>query len=632
MSKLFMAGAETGDLSEASVTSGSYSAASDQTYGGGYSYKRTIGTGSGNITFAHPTSTSLYYRFNFRANVTTPPSANVKTAAAQGIFHLNAATTQWIELQFNTNSTLILRLFSGTSGSPTQIGSDISINANQWYCIELKTIRSATVGVAEMRINQVVVATGSGLNTGSSSITLCLISGIISTLNGLVATVWWDDLIADNASYPGYGLQIARQGKTGTPTYNAWTKIGGATSAIDWSDTPYSTTNACSSNNAVANQSMLVASFSKINNSSTEGINVIDSTDVINNCKVAVIAKMVTSANSMFIIRRISGTNTQTQITLTTADDYYDDGGGWSNTISNINSCEIGAASTTASSNTIVEDMWLMIDYTPVRYYRHSVKNIINNNKNIPLIVPSITPITQRLDKILGVKDLILRIITDFFISSDVRTTALNISPKISDSSASTDSIKTGLGLSPKISDSSTSTDSIKTGLGLSPKISDSSTSTDVTKINISVIASRSETNSFIELMKGNISFGVSQSDSILSSTLFNNVENYSRLLDQIVEIGVGNISNRNQSSTGNDVSVSLVEVVHLINLLVNGIDEGNSSDLLNVILGRIVPISNTKVIELTFSFHEPNITVKPTNNSPTVITVRPNSTIVYKS
>lgn len=367
-------GLETGDLSAVTVVSGTYTVVTDQVIGGNYSLKHTVtGAATPKVTiFSGLTASSVWARTWIRVHVTTPPTIQATNGSAVNgllLFTTNSASwAAWISPVFNTNGTVALRCLRGL-GAGTQVGSDIPIGVDTWYFVELKLICSNTSGTVEFRVNGVIQGTVSGVQTSTAGGTVVSINvqGGVSALNSLVAQVWWDNLSWSNSAYPGPGYCIARQGIAGTPTYNAWTKNGAATAALCWSDTPFNTaTNCSSSTNSVA-QTMLTASFSSAG-TGQEGSGIIGATDVINACKAACIIKTTAGGSDVpSIRRRLNGADTDTSVTiaLTTAD-AYSDSGVWIDTLVNLNSAEIGIVNGSGGSGTnTVEDMWIMVDYTP---------------------------------------------------------------------------------------------------------------------------------------------------------------------------------------------------------------------------------------------------------------------------
>lgn len=217
-------------------------------------------------------------------------------------------------------------------GTPT-VGAT-AVVAGQWYLIEAKVVISATVGIVEWKLDGVIAGTATGLNTGSSNIK----SLLCTEMDAATVTAFYvDDLLANDAAYPGAGQSIARQGKAGSPNADTWTKTSSQTAAQVWSETPYSATNEAHSTDQSQAQTMLVDDVGV-------GANPIRFGSVVNACKVVVIAKEIRAASgtpTYSIRRRLNGSNTDTAKALTGSDVGYDDGI-WTDTIANLQTAEIG--------------------------------------------------------------------------------------------------------------------------------------------------------------------------------------------------------------------------------------------------------------------------------------------------
>lgn len=185
------------------------------------------------------------------------------------------------------------------------------------------------------------------------------------TLNGAATPneYFFDDIRIDTGTLtpPGAGQIIARQGLTGAPTNNAWTKTGAATSALCWSDTPFSTATNCNSATSAAAQTMLVEKFSITQTG--HGTQVVGAGDTVNAAKTAVIAKEATAGGGS-IRRRVNGTDTDTAKSPATTDAYLDDGI-WTTTVANLDLLEAGYVKSADANLTTVEDVWVIVDYTP---------------------------------------------------------------------------------------------------------------------------------------------------------------------------------------------------------------------------------------------------------------------------
>jgi hypothetical protein len=355
-------GAETGDLSEGISASGA-SAVTSPVHSGNYAYQLAQASNFPvpNVAFSQST---IYARVWIRNHVTTPPSALVDRSMIQ-LKDAAGSSGAMIRCFINPDGTMDL----GAQDRP--LGQDqgpkaINVSLDVWHLIEMKVV-IGTPGTIEWKLDGVLIFSGS-VNTGSANMTMMSLDGM-SNLNGLVGTTWFDDWYLSNSGYPPRaGISIARQLKSGTPTYNAWTKTGGQGIDAVWSATPFSATNnALASGTGALAQTGLVASFNAVQ--AGHGPETIQSGDIINACKVGLIAKVdnVSSPPVFNIRRRIGGSDTDVAKVLTTADVYYE-GGIFTASLANLNSAEIGATrGTSAATRTdTVEDVWLMVDYTPM--------------------------------------------------------------------------------------------------------------------------------------------------------------------------------------------------------------------------------------------------------------------------
>jgi len=362
MAFVYFSGVETGDLSEFPFVSGSPTAATDQVTKGGYSLKVTDPSVA---AYAQSkTGLSLSTAF-FRANIFCNAVGSGGTLFMQPMVAYTPAFASafgWLQLSADTSGNLTLALINGTSFAT--IGS-VAISASQWHTVEMKVVVSATVGILEMRVDGVIIATATGLNTGTTNVDFGIFGDPFPSGTRASGSLWVDDIAISGSAYPGPGYCIARQGVAGTPNADTWTKNGAATAALCWSNTPFTTGTNCTHVGLGAAQTMLVGSFASAG-SAQEGTGLIATVDTVNAGKTAMIAKS-TVAGNLSIRRRVAGANTDTVVSVTTSDAYYDDGI-WTPTVTNLTAgtTEIGANDTVAVVTDTVEDMWLMVDYVPL--------------------------------------------------------------------------------------------------------------------------------------------------------------------------------------------------------------------------------------------------------------------------
>jgi hypothetical protein len=154
-------------------------------------------------TFGGLNAATSYWRIPIYIGVSSNPSIPV---AAQLLQIRNASNViiASVIIDFSTAGVPSFRLINSAGGGG-QIGSTVISAAATWTILELKLVISATVGILEMRINGSVVATGSNLNTGTANANRLFLSTYIDTVdkNGLVATAYYDEILARDNAYPG---------------------------------------------------------------------------------------------------------------------------------------------------------------------------------------------------------------------------------------------------------------------------------------------------------------------------------------------------------------------------------------------------------------------------------------------
>lgn len=345
----YMNGFETGDGSQlvAIGTGGSVQTATVRT--GAYAFK--AGTGNSQLGVALA-STQTVVRFYFR--LPTLPGA----ATSFLVERVTGSATNRLRLRFNATNKLEVSDAAATLGLTTTAGT-ATINVNTWYRIEL-FLDLAAGGVVKVLVDGATDINVTHTNNVSATTTQSFLMSGVASPNEYI----FDDIRIDTGGVAavGAGQHIARQGLTGTPTYDAWTENGAATAALCWSDTPFATgTNATSSTSGDA-QTMLVAQFTQ--RQTGHGLEVIGSTDTINGCKVGLIAKDAVGAVTPSIRRRLSGANTDTAFTVTTLDAFYEDAI-WTTSAINLDSLEAGIVHAADTNLETVEDVWVMVDYTP---------------------------------------------------------------------------------------------------------------------------------------------------------------------------------------------------------------------------------------------------------------------------
>lgn len=261
-----------------------------------------------------------------------------------------------------------------TPGGAKVATSTHAISTGAWNLVEIHAVRSLTVGGAEVKLNGVTEFTSFGTNTNSITFN----RWILGTATG---GMWIDDVCMSNSAYCGDGHIIARQGTSGTPTYNTWTKNSCTGGTIDgcWSDTPASATSNATTTSA-QKQTMKVARFSATQTG--HGSEVIRTNATINGVVVYSLGKKLSGTTAVGNqITIIGGVETESSGQIgTSTSDIIDMGNStgfqhiWSATAAQLDTMEVGVDATTVTSATLqIEDMWVYVDYLGGVAIRHRV-------------------------------------------------------------------------------------------------------------------------------------------------------------------------------------------------------------------------------------------------------------------
>jgi hypothetical protein len=357
-------GLETGDGSELSAAlQTTYTVQSSIKRTGSYALKTDCASYAEQPIFSGLAATTLYLSFkHYFEDVSTPGSDKfgavivLRTAGGVAIASIQ---------QFHTSSGgYALTVRNEVSG--TNHGTNYFVSAGQWYTLQLNTVISATVGVVELKIDSLTTLTLSAQNTGTTAINDVRAANVSSSPSSGFHNQYFDDWAVATSGYPGDQRVIARQGKSGAPTYNAWTKSSGTDAYALWSDTPFSAATECHSTAQNQAQTMLLADVGA-------GTDAIGASDTINGCRVVGIGKLRAGTNkrTYSVRRRIGGVDTDESVTAqqSTAGDAIFQGSIFTTTRANLQSGEIGGlrgATTSNSQEWQIEDMWMMVAYTPV--------------------------------------------------------------------------------------------------------------------------------------------------------------------------------------------------------------------------------------------------------------------------
>lgn len=360
MARVWICGFETGDFSEcAGNSSGSSSVQGTTVRTGGYAAKFPTGGAAA-----------------FRESKT---GLNLATSFAR--FYLNVASfpsTERIVLSSDPSSDVdIIRLYLTTAGkikvTNFSTGSNVTLGtgtavlntgAGVWNLIEVKTVISAGSGIVEVLVNGVTDQTYTGLTNNARGNVDRYAFGPGDGDPGV--DEYFDDLAIDDAAYCGAGRIIARQPKTGgTPTYNQYTKSTGTDGGALWDNTPFTTADFCSDATNAHAQTGVISLFSTTQ--SGHGSETIASGDTVNAVKVWLVGKTsaTTSSGALASIRRrVNGTDTDTAITLTTSDAYYETAI-FTTTVANLDLLEAGALHGNSTRTHTIEDVGVIVEYTP---------------------------------------------------------------------------------------------------------------------------------------------------------------------------------------------------------------------------------------------------------------------------
>jgi hypothetical protein len=186
-------------------------------------------------------------------------------------------------------------------------------------------------------------------------------TGAVNSSGSVSDPVWVDNLIVTNSiTDPGDVRIIARQGRIGTPTNDAFTKAP-AGSAIHtvWSDTPVNTATNATSSAANAAQTMLVGEFGS-------GADAITSSDKVLGVRQVIHASRGGGGGLDVSWRRIvNGQTTDTlQGALASGNTYYQYYWPVNLTLSDLSTAEMGLVRGNGTSQaTTVHDMWLVVAY-----------------------------------------------------------------------------------------------------------------------------------------------------------------------------------------------------------------------------------------------------------------------------
>lgn len=279
-------GFETGDFADITTFTGAPSIVTTQKKTGTYGLRMEPNATRETVQVAIASATSRTLSFWFRIEVSVAPATQAQTALAS--VRSTAGTSGGIiMIRVNTDSTVELASGRYGEGTTTEriVSSFVQIDRDTWHLVELLCVSHASAGRIAWRLNGVQQDdSGTTLNTGGGNLVQMNLrcSTTASTAN-------WDFdnwAVRDDTTYPGDHRVILRKVKSGSPTYNAFTKTGGTNASDVWSDIPFDATDNAKSTAADQAQTALVED-------AAAGTDAIASADTINGCRVAMVAKKI---------------------------------------------------------------------------------------------------------------------------------------------------------------------------------------------------------------------------------------------------------------------------------------------------------------------------------------------------
>jgi len=223
-----LTGFETGDTLELNLSAGTMSIQSTTKRTGGYALQTNpTTTNTGSVTLNaqdNGTNTTygagvMYYRFYFRYG--TKPSAGMEP-----IFRVDAAGSA-LKAQLNINSGGFIVVVDSASVAIST--GTTALSANTWYRLEFTCGAGATPQAYELKIDGTSELSGTAfMGSGNHSASLF---GKTTNFNGNTVDFYYDDFLADTASFPGAG-QIETMIADSTGTYTTWSI--GAGSGAQW--------------------------------------------------------------------------------------------------------------------------------------------------------------------------------------------------------------------------------------------------------------------------------------------------------------------------------------------------------------------------------------------------------------
>lgn len=284
MARVRIVGAETGDIRELAGDTTGFSASSTATLGG-YSFKGSQNTGicfvAAGYSLSHPRF-KFFWRYD---NDTVPTSGNFWQGRLIHSYDSGGALQAAYTWQFKDDGFFYL-LYFDSSGSLQDTLGPYTLAKDTWYRFEVDFLKGAGTGAIKLYQDGVQLHSATSQQLGANNSDRWIIGEQFADIAGRGA--YWDDCEIDDSALCGPSYVIARQVKSGAPTYNAWSKSTGNIDAV-WADTPFSAATNASSSTLSAAQTGLISSLSSTQTG--HGSGVVTANDAINGCKVGMVAK-----------------------------------------------------------------------------------------------------------------------------------------------------------------------------------------------------------------------------------------------------------------------------------------------------------------------------------------------------
>lgn len=190
----------------------------------------------GGTSFLGITGTEVYVGFGFYMAANPGPQT-----AMFYLYDASQLTLLRIQVQATTGK---LMLINRTSGTDVTVGTTASaLSTGAWHYIEMHLLKSATVGVAQLRVDGTLVIDGQNLNTSGRGTPTLISFANDSSASGTTADFYWDDAVVNdtsgslNNSWPGNSKIVTLVPGSDTATIN-WTAQNAGTHFSEVDDLP----------------------------------------------------------------------------------------------------------------------------------------------------------------------------------------------------------------------------------------------------------------------------------------------------------------------------------------------------------------------------------------------------------